>query len=221
LVETGYGSKTSPRDRENYGLEAGGKLPTNLARAGVEPADVRWVVLTHLHFDHVGGCTVWEGGSLRPTFPHARHFLQRAEWEDATADLPELAGSYFRNDFEPLADAGLVELVDGQAEPVPGVSLLQTGGHTRGHQAVYLRSGSQIAAYLGDLCPTPAHLRTLWCTAYDQFPLTVRRTKSQILAEAVDNRWLVIFGHCPEIKAAYLARDKKGDVVVQEPVDLS
>lgn len=221
LVETGYGSKTSPRDRENFGLDEGNTLLANLARVGVEPDDVRWVALTHLHFDHAGGCTVRGDDGLRPTFSRARHFIQQDEWNDATSDLPELAGTYFRDDFEPLATAGLVGLVNGDAAPAPGITVRRTGGHSRGHQIVYLRSGSRTAVYLGDLCPTPAHLKTFWCTAYDQFPRTVRRIKCQILDEAVDKRWLVIFGHCVEIKAAYLARGEKGDVVVDESVCLS
>ncbi len=220
LVETGYGSKSSPRHRANYGLEPHSPLLANLARRNVQPADVRWVTFTHLHFDHAGGSTCRENGRLRPTFPRARHYIQRAEWEDATADLPELAGSYLREDFEPLEGAGPVELVDGETQPVPGVRLKWVGGHTRGYQVISLESGSQTAVYLGDLCPTPAHLRIFWSTSFDQYPLSLRRAKADVLGEAADRHWLVLFGHDVAVKAAYLTRDERGHVVLDEVVRL-
>ena len=60
--------------------------------------------------------------AVRPTFPRARYFVQRAEWEDATSSLPELAGAYYPDDFVPLEKAGLLELIEGDAEIVAGVS---------------------------------------------------------------------------------------------------
>jgi glyoxylase-like metal-dependent hydrolase (beta-lactamase superfamily II) len=220
LVETGYGVKAPARVREHYGLDSGNTLLDNLSRLNIQPSDVNWVTFTHLHFDHAGGCTLREDGKLRPTFPRARHYIQRPEWEDANADLLELAGTYYQDDFVPLADAGLIELIDDEAEPVPGVRLRLDGGHTRGHQVVCLRSNAQTAVYLGDLCPTPAHLKAFWSTAFDQFPRTVRRNKKEIFDQAIDQRWLVIFGHDVNTKAAYLTRDRKGNPTVLETVEL-
>lgn len=220
LVETGYGVKAPPRVREHYGLDSGNTLLNNLARWNVRPDDVDWVTVTHLHFDHAGGCTLDRDGQLAPVFPRARHFFQRAEWDDAVADLPELAGTYFRGDFEPLDEAGLVDLVDGDAEPVPGIHLHLVGGHTRGHQVIFVRSGEQTAVYLGDLCPTPNHLKAFWATAFDQFPRSVRCRKKEIFDQAIDQRWLAIFGHDVNTKAAYLTRDRKGNPTVMEAVKI-
>src|SRR5687767_12733714 len=100
LVDSGYGQKLDEKARENYAAEEGNPLLRNLATIGVSPQDVTAVVLTHLHFDHAGGCTlIDESGKPRPVFPRARHFVQRIEWDDATGNAPELAGSYFPRDF--------------------------------------------------------------------------------------------------------------------------
>lgn len=221
LIDTGYGSKATDRQRDNHAMEDGKPLVENLSRIGIEPADVDMVILTHLHFDHAGGSTFIDGsGTPRPTFPRARYVVQRREWEDATADLPELSGAYFNRDFVPFDQDGQLELIDGEVDLMPGISTRLTGGHTRGHQIILLGSGDQRAVCPADLCPTTAHLPTFWTTSYDQFLLTLRRIKPDVLGEAADNNWLVLFGHDPLVKAAYLNRDDKRQFVVREQVTL-
>lgn len=217
LIDTGYGGKAPPKFRQRFSLEDGSPIVRNLAVHGVAPEQINWVILTHLHFDHAGGCTYRdENGRLRPTFPRARHFVQRIEWDDATADLPELAGSYFSEDFTPLNDAGLLEFVDGPAEIIPGITARLTGGHTRGHQMVLLESGGVSAVCPADICPTTAHLPTFWAPAYDQFPLTVRRVKPGILQDIADHDRVVQFSHDLRISAARLSRDTTGEMTVEE-----
>ena len=212
LIDTGYGGKAPAKHRLRYRLDDGEPLARNLAAIGVCPDEIDWVILTHLHFDHAGGATRHdEQGPLRLMFPRARHVVQRAEWDDAVSGYPELAGAYFPDDFAPLERAGLLELIDGDAEVVPGVTTQLTGGHTRGHQIVRLESGDDSAVCLADMCPMTAHLRTFWTMAYDQFPLAVRRKKPAILNDIVDNHRLAIFSHDPRITAGQLSRDSDNE----------
>lgn len=220
LVDSGYGTKASAAEREMFDYH-GPTLVENLAAAGVAPEQIDAVVLTHLHFDHVGGCTqINERGESVPVFPRARHFVQRSEWEDATAGRPELKGSYFPRDFQPLADAGLIELVDGAAEVAPGVSVRPVRGHTRGHQVVDITSGGVQAVYLGDVCPLTPHLRTFWTMAYDQFPLDTRRNKPVVLEEIAARNWLAIFDHDPQTRAARLTIDVESNLSCGPAVDI-
>lgn len=220
LVDTGYGSKCDARDREHCSLEDGCVLLKHLGEIGVGPSDIDWVILSHLHFDHAGGCTSYDASERpRPTFPRAHYVIQRREWEDATGDLPELTHSYNKQDFLAIREAGRLHLADGDADVLANVSVRLTGGHTRGHQVVIVESRGQRAVYLGDLCPTTAHLRRLWTMAYDMFPLDVRRIKPVLLGELADNGWLAVFDHDPEVKAAYLRRDEH-DAAIREVVSL-
>jgi glyoxylase-like metal-dependent hydrolase (beta-lactamase superfamily II) len=206
LVDTGYGGKATAKFRLRHALEEGAPLTRNLGAVGVRTDEIDWVILTHLHFDHAGGAIARDDiGRLSPTFPRARYIVQKAEWDDATANLPELAGSYFLDDFAPLVKAGQLDLVDGDAQVAPGVTTELTGGHTRGHQIVRIESRAESAICPGDLCPTTAHLPTFWTMAYDQFPLEVRRKKPIILEEIAAQHRIALFSHDRLIPAARLS----------------
>jgi glyoxylase-like metal-dependent hydrolase (beta-lactamase superfamily II) len=221
LIDSGYGSKVAPRQREHCDMQDGSPLTDNLARVGIRPDDLTHVVLTHLHFDHAGGCTIRDdSGRLRPVFRRARHFIQRAEWEDATSGAPELAGTYFPDDFLSLFEAGLVELVEGEVEILPGIAARLTGGHTRGHQIVSLESGSSSGVYISEFCPLAAHLRPRWTMSYDLFPLDVRKLKLRLLEEIARKGSVMFFNHDPAVKAATVRQSEQGDFVILQQHDM-
>lgn len=220
LIDTGYGSRCDAREREHSSLEEGHPLVTHLDEIEMAPGDIDGVILSHLHFDHAGGCVSYDSlQRLHPTFPKARYVIQQREWEDAAGDLPELARSYNKQDFLAIQEFGQLQLVDGDAAPFPGVSVRLTGGHTRGHQVIIVESGGERAIYLGDLCPTTAHLKRFWTMSYDMYPFELRRIKPVVLGEIADSGWLAVFDHDPEIKAAYLRRDGQ-DFAIREAVTL-
>lgn len=218
LVDTGYGGKCSPKQREVFCMEEGDPLVAGLAELGVGPEQVDMVVFSHLHFDHAGGGTTAdpETGHIAPTFPQAGYVAHRTEWEIAMSNAPELKGAYPAENLLPLEEAGVLTLIDDNNQVLPGMSTLWTGGHTGGHQAIVLTSQGQTAVYLGDVCPTSHHLRSMWNMAYDTYPLDVRRVKPQLLGRAADEGWLCIFAHDPEVVAAHIARDEKKEFVVTE-----
>ena len=175
-------------------------------------------MLSHLHFDHVCGATRFDANRRRvPVFPNARHIVGRVEWEDATGDCPELTTAYPMDDILPLYEAGLMMVVDDAQEIVPGLRGHVTGGHTRGHMALFFESGGQTAAYLGDICPSTVHLRRMWHLAYDTFPLDTRRRKPELLGRAADEGWWILWNHDPRCGASRVARDDKKEFVPVDP----
>lgn len=218
LVDTGYGGKFSPLDRRFYRMEEGEPLVAGLAALGVTPQDIDTVVLSHMHFDHVSGATRWDADRRRvPTFPRARHIVGRMEWEDATGGSAELESAYPMADILPLYEAGLMSVVDDGQELVPGLRGHVTGGHTRGHMALVFESGGQTAAYLGDICPSTAHLRRMWHLAYDTYPMETRRRKPELLGRAADEGWFILWNHDPRVAVSRVARDPKREFVPVEP----
>jgi len=217
LIDTGYGSRLSDRERKNFHAEDGNPLFNSLAEIEVAPDDIALVVLTHLHFDHAGGGVLRsEDGELRAAFPHAEYVVQRGEWELATAGHPELRNAYPADNLEPLQDSGQLRLIDPDAEIASGIHGLLTPGHTEFHQSIRMESGDGMAIYLGDLCPSSLHLPSLWCMSYDTHMIETRRTKPRVLGEIAERDGWALFDHDPKFAAARLQRDQRKDFVAGE-----
>lgn len=217
LIDTGYGSKLPPKQREIFAVEEGDPLVRNLNAVGMSAEDIDLVILSHLHFDHAGGATQIDAdGLLAPTFPNARHIAQRREWMTATANLPELRGAYPQDNLLPLAEHEVLDFIDGNVEIVPGIRSLVTGGHTAAHMAIVIDGGATGAVYLGDLCPTSRHLPTLWGIAYDVDVLQLRRKKPEILGMIADRGWWALWDHDPDHAAGKIVRDDRRDFVMTE-----
>ncbi|HEY8740333.1 MAG TPA: MBL fold metallo-hydrolase [Candidatus Dormibacteraeota bacterium] len=195
LIEGGIGEKYSDKQRDIFGLDDVGRLKRGLKAAQVEPEEVDHVFLTHLHFDHCGAITTYDGSRLRPTFPRARHFVQRAEYEIMMNPDPRSSPSYVPDNLEAVREAGLLELVDGDAQPVPGFELRLTPGHTAGHQVVLVHTTGGTAAFMGDLIPYRSHLKTTWVAATDVQPVQTMTTKQSFLAEVRELDYLVVLYH--------------------------
>jgi glyoxylase-like metal-dependent hydrolase (beta-lactamase superfamily II) len=158
LVDTGVGCKEDDLEDESIatvGLSHG-KLTRGLKSAGLTPKDIDAVVLSHLHFDHTGGCTRLDrSGELVTSFPNATYYTQRASWEEACHPSDRCPAVHKSENFLPLEQYGQLELLDGDTEILPGLNVVVTGGHSSGHQIVLFNHGGERIAYLGDLIPTP------------------------------------------------------------------
>jgi glyoxylase-like metal-dependent hydrolase (beta-lactamase superfamily II) len=212
LIDTGIGNKEEAKFKDIYGVDNAGqggrtRLEDALTELGHAPADVRWVIDTHLHFDHAGGNTYRdERGQVRPSFPQARYVVQQGELEFARHTNERTAASYFPPNFEPVS----FTLVDGVAEPVSGIHCLPTPGHVPYHQSILVESAGERLCFLADLVPTVAHLPLPWIMGYDLEPLRTLETKRQVYARAEAEGWLLMFEHDPGTVAGRLGREGKG-----------
>jgi glyoxylase-like metal-dependent hydrolase (beta-lactamase superfamily II) len=204
LVDTGIGDKWDAKDTDIYRIEKTDTLDASLARLGLSRADITHVVLTHLHFDHAGGATRLESGKPVPSFPNARYVVQQTEWQDATHPNRRSRAAYLPENFVPLEQAGLLDLVDGTTELLPGIELLHTGGHTRGLQLVRIRSAGSTAIFWADMIPTRAHVAVPYIMGYDLFPLVTMAAKERLVSEACAGRWLCILEHDPDMTAGFI-----------------
>ena len=201
LVDTGLGNKESAKFRDIYGVTNEGtptRLEDAIRHAGFEPADVDIVLNTHLHFDHAGGNTfVDDTGTVRASFPSARHVVQRKELDFARSRNERIRASYLAHNFEPVLEVGLWDLVDGPAQVTGGVRVLPTPGHVPHHQSVLIESEREVACFLADVCPTAAHLPLPWIMGYDLEPLVTLESKRGLWARAREEDWLLVFEHDP------------------------
>jgi glyoxylase-like metal-dependent hydrolase (beta-lactamase superfamily II) len=229
LIETGLGNKENEKFIGIYGVEtmpppgsdAPDRLQAGVRAAGFSPDDVSVVVNTHLHFDHAGGNTYRDAeGRIRLAFPNARHFVQRGEWDYAHHTNERTQASYLPYNYDPVHEAGRQELLDGEADVVPGVSVIPTPGHTPHHQSVLVRSGAETACFVADLVPTMAHLPLPWIMGYDVEPLVTLESKRALLPRAAAERWLLVSTHDPVVPWGYLSIEGKDFVLHEDASDL-
>jgi glyoxylase-like metal-dependent hydrolase (beta-lactamase superfamily II) len=228
LIDTGIGDKNDAKFDEIFGLEAGAvRLPEQIRAAGYDLGDITQVLISHLHFDHCGWNAVasGKGDRLVPTFPKARYWLQRDEVEHARNPNQRDRASYDPRNWEPLFDAGVVELFGDAGEPMPGVRAVKTPGHNADMCIVLLdgsdgsssggAAGGQKGVFWADLVPTAAHVPYPWIMGYDLYPLETLANKQRWLPRAAAEGWLSIFEHDPELPLGRLVETKPGRLAAE------
>jgi glyoxylase-like metal-dependent hydrolase (beta-lactamase superfamily II) len=216
LVETGIGNKLSEKMVKIYGQPA--KLLDNLAAGGVSPEDIDVVINTHLHFDHCGWNTVRKGDRVVATFPKANYYAQEGEWRHGCEQHVRDAISYISDNYDPLIQNGQMQLLPGDQEIVPGVSVKVFPGHTAHMQAVVVSSAGQTACYISDLIPTSAHLDLTWVMAFDLYPLDTIDSRRRYYAQALPENWLTVFTHDDAVPWAHVEKDSDGKLVAKASV---
>ena len=211
LIETGQGDKDFEQTRSRGWEPEHGALLDDLARNGVQPADVDIVINTHLHNDHTGWNTVERGGQLRPTFPNARYWIQRGEWDEAMQPNERTRATYLPQNLLPVEEADQIEFIEGETRVTSEITVIETPGHTANHASVAISSGGETAVYLGDMIQHQVQLeRVAWLSAFDVLPLVNLETKKRLVAEALERRHLLIAVHNPFPGAGRLARTDEG-----------
>lgn len=212
LIETGIGNKLPEKMAKIYGQPA--KLLSSLNAAGIAPEDIDIVINSHLHFDHAGWNTVRQGDNFVPTFPKAKYFAQKGEWEHAHSGQRD-GVSYLTENYDPLVESGQMTLLEGDQEIVPGVTVKVFPGHTRDMQAIIINSGGKTACYISDLIPTTAHLDLNYVMGFDLYPLQTVESRKRYYAQSVPEKWLTLFTHDKDIPWAYVEKDDKGKMVAR------
>jgi glyoxylase-like metal-dependent hydrolase (beta-lactamase superfamily II) len=217
LVDTGVGNKENDKFIDIYAVENVGRhgptlLEDAIVESGFTPDEIKYVINTHLHFDHAGGNTVLPapGRPASLAFPNATYVLQARELEFARHRNERTQASYLPPNFEPVDAARRWRLVDGSATVLPGIEVLPTPGHVPFHQSILVRSEGEVACFIGDLIPTVAHLPLAWIMGYDLEPLVTLESKRAFLARAEREDWLLIFEHEPGPGVGRLVPREKG-----------
>ena len=173
------------------------------------------MINTHLHFDHCGWNTVRRGDKVTATFPRAKYYAQEGEWRHAQEQHIRDAVSYISDNYNPLIESGQMELLHGDREIVPGISVKVFPGHTAHMQAVVVASTGKTACYISDLIPTSAHLDLTWLMAFDLYPLETINSKRKYYAESMPKNWLTVFTHDHAVPWAHIEKDDAGKLLAR------
>jgi len=209
LIETGIGDKWSEKHRAMYGIDRKQSLDESLQSiAGVNANEITIVINTHLHFDHAGGNSKHdESGTLVASFPNARYFISRAEYEHAESPSERDRASYLVENWRPLKASGQLELMEANYEVVPGLRMETHAGHNRSMQCWRLDRGAQTLFGFADLVPTRAHVPFAWIMGYDLYPIETLEAKKTLLPEAAREGWACLFYHDPDQPLGRIVED--------------
>jgi glyoxylase-like metal-dependent hydrolase (beta-lactamase superfamily II) len=219
IVDTGLGDMLSERQQKIYGTSPPSNLEPGLAKLGIKPDEVDYVIHTHLHLDHVGGAVKDDGnGNPVPRFSRAKHIVQKLEWNAANNPDDRSAAAYDKSKFMPIYDAGLLKIIEGAVDLIPGIRLVLTGGHTMGHQGVIIESEGERLFLFADIVPFQAHLRAAYVASADLFPLETIKIKKELLPDIAHHGWYLGFDHEIDVKVCRIV--DTGQKFVAEKVEV-
>ena len=199
LVDSGLADQAMP----GRGMDVQGLLLECLDQAGIEPAAVDVVVHTHLHFDHVGWNTRPEGDGHVPTFANAKHLIQRPDWTHWVEGSQGFPGPNVERHLRPLEAAGMIELLDGERELTPEITIVPAYGHTPGHQVVRIASAGEAAYILGDSCHVAMQVcEPGWSGRADVDHEQGDATRAALMQRIDDEAAIVIGGQFPSPASA-------------------
>lgn len=211
LIDTGCGTKFDDKTAKIYGMDGvQPDIATQLEKAGVRDSDITDVVLTHLHFDHAGGATKYCDGKVIPTFRNATYYVHKAQWETALLPSPKDKASYFPENYIPLQENGVLQILEDGENPFEDIEFIISNGHTTGQLLPVIKSELKALFYCGDLIPTSAHIPIAWHMGYDNYPIQIIEEKKAVLERAFRQNWTLFFEHDPKIAACTLKKTDRG-----------
>jgi len=212
ITDTGVGKKMDEKLAKIYNVDHSKyDLLSAIRNAGIKTEEVTDVILTHLHFDHVGGSTYYDdNNNLQLTFPNAQHHVQKIQWEWALNPSEKDGASFMKENFLPIQKHNKINLIDGAGELFPGLELLLFNGHSPSMQAIKISDEKNTLLYCADIFPTSSHIPIPYIMGYDIQPMTTLQEKKNLLPKAFEEEWTLLFEHDPYNVAGKLELTEKG-----------
>jgi len=182
-------------------------LHENIRKAGFNPEDVDYVLMSHLHFDHSGGMVHKENNGMELSFPHATYVIQRGEWEGAFTNT---SSSYRTEIFDFLQRNAQLTFVDETGYFTPEIKHILTGAHTPCHQAWLFDDGTDKVFFGGDVLPEPGELLRKFIAKYDYDGRKAMELREEFGKQAAAEHWNCLFYHGKKRTTAFVELDAEG-----------
>ncbi len=197
IFDTGLGNKQSEKFFSHYFIFNRIGIEMALANNGYQPSDITDVVLTHLHFDHVGGAVKWadDGKTPVPVFPNATYYCSQSQWRSANQPNPREKASYFHENYLSLFEQGRIELVHEQMNFCNGIDLEIKNGHTRGQIIPIIEYKDRKIVFTADFIATMFNIPLAYVPSFDIDPIQSMEEKESFLKRAASDNYVLLFEH--------------------------
>ncbi|MGG0717382.1 MBL fold metallo-hydrolase [Robertmurraya massiliosenegalensis] len=193
LIESGIGvGKLTDKQKRNFGVLEESTIEISLKELGLTTADIDYVLMTHLHYDHANGLSKRVGEEFVSVFPNSKIITSKIEWDEMREPNIRSKNTYWKENWEPIQ--AQVETFENEWTYGP-IKMVHTGGHSDGHSIVILEDGGETALHMADIMPTHAHQNVLWVMAYDDYPMTSIYAKQKWLEFGLSQKAWFTFYH--------------------------
>ncbi len=227
LIDTGIGDKQSEKFFSHFHPHGDDSLVQSIHQKGYQLSDITDVILTHLHFDHVGGAVIRDENNVhKPLFTNATYWTNRAHYEWALNPNDREKASFLKENFVPLKEAGVLKfLEEGAFDQVisfsDDIDMGYAYGHTEAMMIPHIRYEDKTIVYCADLLPSPSHLSMPYVMGYDIRPLQTLKEKAFFLNKAVEENYILFFEHAKVVEACTIGKNEKGRFTVTQSGKLS
>lgn len=211
LIDTGLGNKQSDKFFSHYEPH-GPDIDFSLKEQGFSRDDITDVFLTHLHFDHCGGCIERKGEQLVPAFKNATFWSNEKHWQWAVNPNAREKASFLKENILPIQESGRLQFIE-EKEGIAftkNISIRFCGGHTDAMMLPQISYKNRTIVFMADLLPSVHHIPLPWVMAYDMFPLQSLEEKEIFLKEALGKEYILYFEHDPKNECCTLKSTEKG-----------
>lgn len=221
LIDTGIGKKQGDKFMSHFHPQ-GPDILQAVINAGYQPDQITDVLLTHLHFDHVGGALMIDDqGRTVPTFPNATYWSNKRHYDWAYNPNPREKASFLKENFVPLREEGVLNFVEegDRVDWIGGIQLQFVYGHTEAQMLPIIPYMDRKIIYCADLIPSSDHLGLPYVMAYDIRPLDTIKEKEAIIQEALSEEHILFFEHDETIAAGTLRIGDNGKLSIDTAID--
>ncbi len=225
LIDTGLGDKQGENFFRHYYQHGEGTLMGSLQAAGYQPGDITDVILTHFHFDHVGGAVSKDDqGVLSPAFPNAKYWTTERHYDWSFTPNAREKASFLKENFVPLKEAGVLHYFPEESgyKWDDQISIRLSYGHTESMMLPEIRVNDHTTIiYAADLIPSAHHVGLPYIMGYDIRPLVTLSEKTAFLKEVAEKGYYLFLEHDKETECITIKLDEKGRPKVDQKLSLN
>lgn len=212
LIDTGLGNKQSEKFLSHFYLHGDDTLKNSIKKAGFSPEDITDVLLTHLHFDHVGGAVDFnsKNSKYELAFKNAKYWNNKNHWEWALNPNPREKASFLKENILPIQDSGHLNFIESGNELGDNISLLLVNGHTESQIIPHINYKGKTVVFMADLLPSVGHIPLPYVMAYDTQPLVTMIEKELFLNNALKSDYVLFLQHDAYNECCSVKQTEKG-----------